>query len=234
LFRFVVARLGLVLFVLLGVTLLVFVITRLTPGDPARVLLGPRATEVEVERLCAAYGLNEPIYIQYVTWLGHVVRGDLGDSIQLHRSVLGEVAERFRATLILAGAAMLLAFSLGIVVGTAAALHANTALDRVLMSVALIGISLPSFWVGLILIIAFSLWLRWLPATGMISPTGSGGPLDVLVHLILPAISLARATRRHRPTDPRQRAGGTQSTVRAHRPRQGIAGRDGRGAARAA
>src|SRR5207248_478112 len=113
------------------------------------------------------------------------------DSIQLHRPVLVEVTERFRGTLLLAVSAMLVAFSLGIGIGLLAALHANTLLDRTLMSVALLGISLPPFWVGLILIIAFSLVLRWLPATGMFSPTGGGDIGDVLLHLVLPAISLA-------------------------------------------
>jgi ABC-type dipeptide/oligopeptide/nickel transport system permease component len=189
--RYLFARLALVVLVMVGVTLLVFLVTRLTPGDPARVLLGPRATEPEVERLRASYGLDQPLAIQYVTWLGRVLRGDLGDSIQLHRSVLVEVAERFRATLLLASAAMVLSFSLGTAIGTLAALRANGVADRLLMSVALLGISLPPFWVGLILIIVFSLWLRWLPATGMVSPAGPGGPLDVLAHLVLPAITLA-------------------------------------------
>jgi peptide/nickel transport system permease protein len=189
--RYLLARLGLVAFVLLGVTLLVFLVTRLTPGDPARVLLGPRATEQEVDRLRSAYGLDQPIHVQYATWLGHVARGDLGDSIQLHRPVVVEVAERFRGTLLLAFAAMLVSFSVGLALGTLAALRANSIVDRALMSLALVGISLPPFWVGLILIIAFSLLLRWLPATGMMSPTGGGGPLDVLTHLVLPTISLA-------------------------------------------
>jgi peptide/nickel transport system permease protein len=129
--------------------------------------------------------------VQYGVWLSHVVRGDLGDSIQLHRPVVDEVADRFRGTLLLAAAAMLIAFSLGIGSGVLAATRANGWLDRLLMSLALIGISLPPFWVGLILIIAFSLVLRWLPATGMISPTGGGGPADVLAHLVLPALTLA-------------------------------------------
>jgi peptide/nickel transport system permease protein len=188
---YVLQRLGLVVFVLLGVSVLVFAVTRLTPGDPARVMLGPRATEEQVAQLRTAYGLDQPLYVQYVTWLGRVVRGDLGESIQLHRPVLNEVAERFRGTLILAVAAMLISFVLGIVIGIASAARANTLLDRALMSLALLGISLPPFWVGLILIIIFTLLLRWLPATGMLSPTGGGGPLDVLVHLVLPSISLA-------------------------------------------
>src|SRR6266851_6701970 len=107
-------RLVLVVFVLLGVSILVFAVTRLTPGDPARVMLGPRATEDQVAQLRTAYGLDQPLYVQYVTWLGRVVRGDLGESIQLHRPVLNEVVERFRATLILAGAAMVLSFILGL------------------------------------------------------------------------------------------------------------------------
>src|SRR5437868_3399983 len=106
--RYLLQRLVLVIFVLLGVSVLVFAVTRATPGDPARVMLGPRATEDQVARLRTAYGLDQPIYVQYVSWLGHVVQGDLGESIQLHRPVLIEVVERFRGTLILAGAAMLI------------------------------------------------------------------------------------------------------------------------------
>jgi ABC-type dipeptide/oligopeptide/nickel transport system permease component len=189
--RYLLQRGSLVVFVLFGVTLLVFLITRLTPGDPARVLLGPRATEEEVARLRANYGLDEPLYVQYATWLGHIVRGDFGDSIQLHRPVLAEVVERFRGTLLLATSAMLVSFTFGLGLGVLAALKANSAWDRGLMSLLLVGISLPPFWVGLVLIIAFSLWLRWLPATGMVSATGGGGPLDVGTHLILPTLTLA-------------------------------------------
>jgi peptide/nickel transport system permease protein len=155
------------------------------------VLLGPRATDQDIARLRANYGLDQPIPIQYASWLGHVVHGDLGDSIQLHRPVVDEVVERFRATLLLAVSAMLVAFSLGLGLGTLTAIKANSLIDRLAMSVALIGISLPPFWVGLILIIAFSLVLRWLPATGMISPTGGGSATDILAHLVLPTISLA-------------------------------------------
>src|SRR5439155_13665582 len=138
------------LFVLVGVSLVVFVVARLTPGDPARVLLGPRATEEDLARLRGAYGLDRPIEVQYLVWLGHVVRGDLGDSIQLHRPVAQEVAEHFRGTLVLALAAMLLAFGLGIPLGIVAALKANTPTDPLLMVVALLGISGPPFGLGLI------------------------------------------------------------------------------------
>src|SRR5258708_14267786 len=150
-------RLILVVFVLLGVSVLVFGVTRLTPGDPARVILGPRATEEQVAQLRTAYGLDQPLYVQYASWLSRVVRGDLGESIQLHRPVLTEVAERFRGTLILAVPAMVGAFSVGIAFGVVAALRANSALDRLLISVALLGISLPPFWGGRLLIIFFSL-----------------------------------------------------------------------------
>jgi peptide/nickel transport system permease protein len=189
-YRYLIQRLALVVFVLLGVTILVFLVTRLTPGDPARVLLGPRATDDQVARLRTSYGLDEPLYVQYVAWLGHVVRGDLGDSIQLHRPVVFEVAERFRGTLLLALSAMLVAFTLGIACGVVGALRANTLVDRILTSLLLVGISLPPFWVGLILIIIFSLVLRWLPATGMLSATG-GSTADLLSHLVLPTVTLA-------------------------------------------
>src|ERR1700694_60593 len=123
--RYLLQRLALVVFVLLGVTLLVFLVTRLTPGDPARVLLGPRATEEQIARLRTSYGLDEPLYVQYVTWLRHVVRGGLRDSIPLHRPVANEVAERFRGTLLLAGSAMLVSFSLGLACGVVGALRAH-------------------------------------------------------------------------------------------------------------
>jgi peptide/nickel transport system permease protein len=165
--RYLLQRLLLVVFVLLGVSLLVFVVTRLTPGDPARVMLGPRATDEQV------------------------ARGDLGDSIQLHRPVAAKVAERFRGTLLLALSAMLVSFTVGIGLGVFSALHANTVGDRLAMLVALLGISLPPFWVGLLLVVVFSLGLRWFPGTGMFSPTGGGGPLDLLAHLVLPTLALA-------------------------------------------
>lgn len=184
-------RLAEVVFVVLGVSLLVFVVARLTPGDPARVLLGPRATEEQVARLRQQYGLDQPIYVQYVLWLGRMARGELGESIQLHRPVGDEVVERFRGTLILAAAAMVIAFTLGLLIGVVAALNAGSLLDRLLTVVSVLGISLPPFWVGLILIIVFSLGLRWLPGTGMFSPTGGGGPGDLLAHLVLPAVALA-------------------------------------------
>ena len=189
--RYLLQRLVLVVLVLLGVSVLIFVVTRLTPGDPARVMLGPRATEQQLEQLRVAYGLDQPVYVQYFSWLSHIAHGDLGESIQLHRPVANEVAERFRATLILAIAAGVVAFGLGITFGVVAAVRANSVLDHALMSVALLGISLPPFWIGLIFIITFSLLLRWLPATGMLSPTGGGGLDDVLPHLVLPTISLA-------------------------------------------
>jgi peptide/nickel transport system permease protein len=189
--RYLLQRLLFVIFVLLGVSLLVFLVTRLTPGDPARIMLGPRATDAQVAALRSAYGLDQPVVVQYVTWLSHVARGDFGDSIQLHRSVAAEIAERFRGTLVLALSAMIVAFTLGIGLGVFSALHANTAMDRAAMLVALFGISVPPFWVGLLLVVIFSLGLHWLPGTGMFSPTGAGSLPDLLAHLILPTIALA-------------------------------------------
>jgi peptide/nickel transport system permease protein len=129
--------------------------------------------------------------VQYLHWLGNAVQGNLGDSIQLRRPVLNEVVQRFGNTLILAISAIVISFPGGILVGTLSAIARGSWLDRLAMLVATLGLSLPSFWFALMLIILFSMNLGWLPGTGMTSATGNGGLLDVLPHLILPALALA-------------------------------------------
>jgi ABC-type dipeptide/oligopeptide/nickel transport system permease component len=120
-----------------------------------------------------------------------VARGDLGRSIVLRRPVLPEVWRRFRATAVLATGALLLAFPLGLSAGVISAVRRGSAFDRLAQIAAMVGISMPSFWVGLLLIIGFSVRLGWLPGTGMYAPAGEGGPGDLLAHLILPAVTLA-------------------------------------------
>ena len=189
--RFLVRRLLWMILVVFGVSLVVFGLIHITPGDPARIMLGPQASDAEVQRLRHQLGLDRPVPVQYALWLGHALRGDFGKSIVLRRPVLDEITDRFGNTAILATAAIAISFPLGIVLGVAAAVRRGSWLDRLIMLGATWGLSLPSFWFGLMLIILFSLLLRWLPGTGMTSPVGGGGLVDVGRHLVLPAVALA-------------------------------------------
>jgi ABC-type dipeptide/oligopeptide/nickel transport system permease component len=189
--RYLVERLVSGAFVLVGVSFIVFVLSHLAPGDPAQVMLGPLATPRELASLREQLGLDRPILVQYGRWVSRVAQGDLGRSIMLHRAVLPEVWERFRATIILAAGGMLLAFPLGVLVGVLAAIRPASLLDRLSRIVAMLGISMPAFWVGLLLVIGFSVRLGWLPGTGMYAPVGTGGLGDLLSHLVLPAITLS-------------------------------------------
>jgi peptide/nickel transport system permease protein len=188
--RYVLRRLLAVIPVLLGISTLVFLIMALIPGDPALAILGPYATPERVEELNHELGLDQPIAVRYVTWLGNVVQGDFGRSYSLNRPVLDEFLDRLGPTLILAGAALLVGSLLGIVMGVGAAVRQYGWQDRLLTFLALIGISTPSFWLGLMLILAFAVWLGWLPVSGMVAIYGGGGPLDLLRHLLLPALAL--------------------------------------------
>ena len=177
--------------VIFGVSVVVFGLIHLTPGDPAQIMLGPQASAAEVERLRHQLGLDRSAVVQYVHWIGRAARGDLGESIVLRRPVLGEVLDRFGNTALLGGAAILISFTLGIILGVVSATRRGSLLDRLVILAATWGLSLPSFWFALMLIILFSLRLGWLPGTGMTSAVGGGGPLDVAKHLVLPSLALA-------------------------------------------
>jgi peptide/nickel transport system permease protein len=192
--RYVVRRLLLLVPVLLGVSVIIFMVLHLSPGDPAEIMLGSQATQADLERLRAELGLNQPLYVQYVHWLGLVVRGDLGRSIWMKRPVLGEVLGRFKATLILTGAGLLLSTVIGLALGIASAVRPNSVLDRLSAVASLFGASMPVFWLGIVLMVIFALWLGWLPASGMFAPYGGGDLRDLLVHLALPAVTLAAAS----------------------------------------
>ena len=188
--RYITQRSTWVILVLLGVSAITFALLHLTPGDPAQILLGPIATPQELDHLRRELGLDRPLAIQYAIWLDHVARGDLGRSITLHRPVLGELLLRFRGTLILTAGAIIVAFGPGILLGVLAARRQGRFIDAVSMVVTVGGASIPAFWLGMILIIVFSVRLGWLPGTGMSSPSGPGTAGDVLTHLILPAVTL--------------------------------------------
>ncbi len=188
---YVARRLLYALPVLFGISVIVFLVISLIPGDPATAILGSFATPENVERLNRQLGLDRPLPVQYLTWLGGVLDGDFGRSFTLNRPVLDELADRAGPTLILAATALVLCAILGLAAGTVAAVHQYGWPDRILSILVLIGISTPSFWLGLMLIVLFSITLGWFPTGDMYSLFGGGGPLDLLWHLTLPATALA-------------------------------------------
>ncbi|HET9539858.1 MAG TPA: ABC transporter permease [Candidatus Limnocylindria bacterium] len=192
--RYLARRLLLLVPVLVGVSIVIFGVLHLSPGDPAEIMLGSQATKEDLVRLRESLGLNEPLPIQYVHWMGHVVRGDLGRSIWMKRPVLPEVLGRLGATLLLTGTALLLSTAGGLALGVASAAWPRSLLDRLSAVASLFGASMPSFWLGIVLMVIFALWLGWLPASGMYASYGGGGLGDLLSHLILPAVTLAAAS----------------------------------------
>ena len=128
--RYLARRLLLLVPVLAGVSVIIFMVLHLAPGDPAEIMLGSQATREDLARLRADLGLNEPLHVQYLHWIGHVARGDLGRSLWMKRAVLGEVLTRFRATLLLTATALVLSTTIGVALGVAAATRPNSLLDR--------------------------------------------------------------------------------------------------------
>ncbi|EIM78221.1 ABC transporter permease [Nitratireductor rhodophyticola] len=177
--------------VLFGLSIIVFLIMAMIPGDPATAILGSYATPENVARINADLGLDKPLPQQYLIWLGNLLQGDLGRSYALNRPVLDEVLERFSATLILAGTALVLCSILGLLAGVVSAVRQYGLADKVITVLVLIGISIPSFWLGLLLILAFAVKIRLFPASGMYAIYGGGDLPDLLHHLFLPALTLA-------------------------------------------
>lgn len=187
---YILKRLVLMVPVLFAVTLIIFLLMKLVPGDAAEAMLGPYATPENVERLREEMHLNESIVVQYTSWIGGLVQGDMGTAYSIDRPVRDEVLERFGATLILAGAAFVICCVLGLGVGFFLALKERGMASSVVTLLTMAGISLPSFWLGLLLILLFAVTLHWLPAGGMYSLFGGESLGDLLRHLILPAFSL--------------------------------------------
>jgi peptide/nickel transport system permease protein len=178
---FIVRRLLLAVPVLLGVVFVVMLTVDLLPGDAVTLMLGEYATKDAVAKLRDHLGLDKPFLVRYLEYVGRVVRGDLGRSIQQNRPVAAELADAWPATLQLTVAALALAAVAGIVSGVASAVWPNSFFDALARLGSLFGLSMPIFWTGLVLIVVFSLWLNWLPVGG----AGS------LTHLILPSVTLA-------------------------------------------
>jgi peptide/nickel transport system permease protein len=194
--------------VILGVTIIAFSLIHIAPGDPARTMLGQHATQKEINEIREKYGLDEPIIVQYGIWLSGVLRGDLGRSILTNELVVNEIVERFPNTIELAVAAMFFAIIIGGFAGIISASKQYSVTDYTVMGIALFGISMPVFWLGIMLMMVFGVYLGWLPIGGRIDLfisyqriTGFiifdsiiTGNITALVsaikHLILPAIAL--------------------------------------------
>ncbi|MBY6155010.1 ABC transporter permease [Vannielia litorea] len=177
--------------VLIGVSVLVFFIMAMIPGDPALAILGAYATPENVAKINADLGLDKPLVQRYFIWLGNMLTGDFGRSYSQNKPVIDEVMGRFGNTLILAGVAFVLCSVLGILAGVVSAARQYGLADKLITFTVLIGISIPSFFLGMILIIIFALQLRMFPVSGMYLIYGGGGPVDLMNHLVLPASALA-------------------------------------------
>jgi len=164
--RYVLRRLLLAVPVLLGVSLCVFLMASFVPGDPAVVLAGDTASADQVERIRHELGLDQPLPVQYLRFLERLAHGSLGESTRTHRDVLLEIADRYPYTLALAVGAVLLSTVMGISLGIFAAVKRGRLADYLAMGIAIVGLSVPTFWIALIGIIVFSLTLHWLPVTG--------------------------------------------------------------------
>ncbi|HTG90867.1 MAG TPA: nickel ABC transporter permease [Vicinamibacterales bacterium] len=181
--RYLIRRLVLTIPVLLGVATLVFALIHFIPGDPAQAMLGEGATPEEVNQLRGRLGLNRPLIVQYGSFLMGLTRGDLGVSLRNDQPVTAQILERMPATAELAFASMTVAVLLAIPLGIVAAVWRGTAIDFGAMTLSLVGISVPNFWLGPLLAIIFSVELGWLPVGGR----------GTLAHLVLPAITLGAA-----------------------------------------
>lgn len=178
--KYIGRRLLMLIPVLLGVTFIVFSIMYMTPGDPAQLILGESAPPEAVAELRADMGLEDPFIVQYGRFVVNAVQGDFGKSYTTKRDVFSEIFARFPNTLKLAGVGVLLAIAIGVPVGIISATRQYSVLDNVSMIGALLGVSMPNFWLGLMLILFFSVNLGWLPSSGS----------ETFKHMILPAITL--------------------------------------------
>jgi ABC-type dipeptide/oligopeptide/nickel transport system permease component len=181
---YILRRIVMLIPVLFGVTLVSFSLLHLVPGDPAEVLGGQEATKADIDRIRKEYGLDQPLVVQYARFVGNAVRGDLGISIQSRHPVRELLLQRLAFTLQLALASVLVAAALGLLAGIISSTRQYSFFDTASMLGALFGISMPIFWLGLLLILVFAAKLQWLPSGG----TGS------IRHLILPAIALGSAS----------------------------------------
>lgn len=190
---YILKRLVAVTPVAFGVSVVCFLLVHLAPGDPLSAVLPADATQQSIDEMRAAYGFDKPLPVQYAIWLWHVLHGDLGVSIATGRPVAQEVGRAVVNSLILASVATVIGFTFGVLFGFVAGYRRNSLLDRAASALSVFGVSVPHYWLGMVLVIVFSATLGWLPPTGA-GPDGSGNwrpDLDHLRYIILPAVTMA-------------------------------------------
>ena len=188
---YIIGRLARFVASLIGLSFIVFMLTRLIPGDPAVLMLGRGASPEAVAILREELGLNRPAVVQFGSWLSAAVRGDLGTSTRLDLPVWGLVVERYPRTLSLVIVGSIVALIYALTTGILAALKRNSWTDLFVTSISLVGISIPSFWLGVLLVLFFSVRLQWLPASGYVGPTEDF--TEFLKHVIMPGVALGVA-----------------------------------------
>ena len=208
-FGFIIRRTLSIIPTLLGVSIVIFLMLAITPGDPAELLLGERATEETLENMREHLGLNEPLYVQYGMFLKRLIKFDLGETIWTRQKVWDEIKQRYPATIELSVAAMFLSCFFGIILGIISATKQYSWFDYMSMIASLIGVSIPVFWLGLVLMLVFSLYLGWFPMSGRLGvgidieiitnfyvldailTRNWAGLRDAIWHLTLPAVALS-------------------------------------------
>lgn len=188
--KYIVKRILGLIPVLLLVSIFSYMIIQAAPGDPVDNYVRPGMTQEQIEAVKEEYGLNGNIAQQYLNWLTHVLKGDLGTSIYKHRPVTELIAERLPATLMMMGAALLISLVISIPLGLWAGLHKNKLADKVISVITYLGISVPPFWFAMILVLFFALQLHWFPTGGM-RTVNVNTTADLLWHLVLPSIVLS-------------------------------------------
>lgn len=209
LYKYFIKRLALTIPTLIGVSIIVFLLIHMIPGDPIDIMMGDRITDEAREAMREILGLDLPLHLQYWQWFTSAMQGDLGISIRSSQPVFQEILDRLPATVELTLVALFIAVLFGILFGVTAARHRNTIIDQSMIGFSLLGVSIPIFWLGMMLIFFFSVMLGWLPVSGRLSmgtaiPSITGlylvdsllsgnisGFSDALKHLLLPAFSLA-------------------------------------------
>lgn len=190
--NYIIRRLLSLIPLLFGISIVVFAMVNVLPGDPINIMLGSNPQLPPDPKLVASlraqYGLDQPLHVQYLHFLGNLLHGDLGKSIFTGEDVWSAVWSRMPATLALTVASLVVSLLIAVPAGIVSAVKQNSLVDNITLAVALLGVSMPGFWLGLVLILFFSLQLRWLPVSGMGS--WSDGIWDVVSHLIMPAVTL--------------------------------------------